>query len=125
MRVPFHRELDEVFQSDRSIWLKMSGCAFATVFVVITAIVRGIRDGRLNIRLSPPLIAGMAGISAASGALLALVLSLKDVVRRRVIRGEPVNPVLKIYFGMGLWSLVAWFPTLLIVGFFIAIATAL
>ncbi len=41
----------------------------------------------------------------------ALLLSLKDVIRRRMDRGDSVNFFLKLYLGMGVWSLVAWFPT--------------
>jgi hypothetical protein len=123
MRIPFRRELDDVFQSDRSIWLKMGGSSIVATFAAVTSILRSNRNPHLHTDSLAPLLIVAAGISAVAGALAALALSLKDVVQRRVARGEPVNSVLRLYFGMGAWSLVAWFPTVIIVTFFILIAT--
>jgi hypothetical protein len=123
VRIPFHRELDDLFQSDHAIWLKMGGCALATIFIVITTTWRGVRTGQLPISLSAPLVAALTVASAVIGALLALALSLKDVVQRRINREEPVSPILRLYFGSGVQSLAVWFLTVLIGGFFITIAT--
>lgn len=122
MYIPFHEELDDVFRGGRSIGLKMGGCAFATTFVVITTTLRGVLQDRLHLSLTATMIAALAGASAATGALLGLALSLKDVVRRRIALDEPVNPVLRLYFGTGGWSLVAWFMTVLSVTFLITTA---
>ncbi len=100
----------------------MGGCAFATIFIVITTTVRGIRGEQLHLSLSAPLIAALTVASAAVGASLALALSLKDVVQRRLAEREPVNPLLELYFGMGGFSLAVWFFTAIIGTFLILLA---
>jgi hypothetical protein len=114
VRVPFGRELDDLFKSDRAIWLKMGGCGFATAFVVVTTVLRGIHTGQLAFALSGLLISILIVTSFGVGAILALALALKDVVVRRITRGEPVSPLLRIYFGMRRRSLLVWFVTAII-----------
>ena len=94
----------------------MGGCAFVTTALVLSTTLKAIYRQRLHIAVSTVLIVVLVGISAATGAFLALALSVKDVVRQRIARGEQVNLLLRIYFGMGFVSLVAWFPTVLVIG---------
>jgi hypothetical protein len=122
---PFRRELDDLFRTDRSIWWKIVGSAFATTFVVFFSAQTAISNGPLKNELSLSLVAAIAGTTSAIGAFLALALSLKDVVERRVKRGDSVNPLLKLYLGLGFWSLVVWFPTALFAAIFITIAAAI
>lgn len=109
MGVPFRRELDDLFQSDGSILLKMGGAGVATAAVVIAGAVKFSRDPKSHIELSTPLIVGLALGSLVLGAVLALALSLKDVVRRRIDRGKSVSPLLRLFFGGGRGSLALWF----------------
>jgi hypothetical protein len=112
-----------LFRRDFALWKKISGAGFVTGFVVtISAWDRALR-GQLPIPLTIPTFATILVISADIGALLALALSLKDVVTQRVANGQPVNPILRVYLGMGIWSLVAWFPTILVAALVISLAT--
>jgi hypothetical protein len=126
MRVPFHSELDETFRSDRSIWLKIGGCSLVSVFVVLLGVYRGVRRGSLAIELTTPLIVGLAAASVALGALIGLALSLKDTVAQRLMRGDHVNPFLRIYFDGETRCVFAWFVTaiVLVLGVTVVFSTA-
>ena len=56
MRVPFHNELDETFRSDRSIWLKIGGCAFASAFIVLVGAFRFARQPETKFELTTSVI---------------------------------------------------------------------
>ena len=116
MRIPFHSEFDEVFRGDRSVWLKMVGCALVTVFVVLISMARMAARGARGIELTGRAIVAAALVAAGIGALIGLTLALKDVVERRRAGGLPVNPVLRLYLGMRTVSLVVWFFTALVGG---------
>lgn len=115
MGVPFRRELDDLFQSDHSILLKMGGAGVATAVVVVGWVVKHSRDPKSHFELSTPLMVGLALGSLVVGAVLALALSLKDVVRRRMERGKRVSPLLRLLFGGGRGSLVLWFVLAIVV----------
>ncbi|WP_076351769.1 hypothetical protein [Paludisphaera borealis] len=112
MRLPFRNELDEVFRSDKPVWLKIAGCAAVTGFVVVVSILRSRRQGSLGIDLTAQAIVALGLASAALGAGVGLALALKDVVRRRLDRGERVNPLLVLFFGYGVRSRVVWVSVL-------------
>lgn len=101
MRLPFRNELDEVFRSDRPVWLKIAGCAAVAAFVVVVSILRSRRQGSLGVDVSTGTIVAIGAASAALGAGVGLALALKDVVRRRLDRGGCVNPLLALVFGYG------------------------
>jgi hypothetical protein len=63
--------------------------------------------------------------SIVVGMLVVLLLTLRDVVARRVDAGKPVNPLLKAYFGRGNGCLTVflWFCTVIVVTIIIAMAT--
>ena len=106
MRLPLSCELDDVFRNDRWVWLKMGGGALATVFIAL----RSFRMQEAHALTDNTRIAILA-VAAALGAILGLALSLKDAVQRRKTAGKPVNPLLQLYFGAGVWSLLIWILT--------------
>jgi hypothetical protein len=109
VRVPFSRELDELFQQDRRAWLKVLGGAFVGAVLSWSMIRKQpIKDE------GPFVVACMVILFALAGACAVLLLSLKDIVRRRVDDGKPVNLVLRAYLALGTWSLLLWFFTVLI-----------
>ena len=98
------------------------GCsASVSVFVVALGLFRSSRQHDLPFKLSPPLVCILAGSSAALGALLCLALSLKDVVARRMARGDPVHPMLRIYFGGGIRCLACWSGTIILLVFVVSV----
>jgi hypothetical protein len=113
-------ELDEAFRSDRSIWLKLGGCGFVAVCVVITAMVRSHRRGNAGFALTTNNLAIAASVAASIGVFLGLVLSLKDVVERRLSDGRRIHPLLRLYLGSRKKSLVIWFFTIIVVVFIAA-----
>jgi hypothetical protein len=60
-------------------------------------------------------------IFMVGGGFAGLLLGLADTVRRRVAGREPVNPILRAYFARGVWSIVLWFPTVILAVFFVMI----
>ena len=40
VKVPFQKKLDDLFQGDRTIWLKMGGGAFVGAFIGATVLAR-------------------------------------------------------------------------------------
>ena len=118
MRLPFHRELDDTFRGDHSLPAKMLGGALVASFVTVTAIIRGERQGTLHSSLTTK---GYVWLGVGAGVLgmgFVLILSFKDAVVRRLERGEPVAPLLRLYFGKGARSYLAWFVTILLGTFF-------
>jgi hypothetical protein len=102
---PFHNELDEVFRGDRSIWLKIGGSAFVCAS---GALLHFNADPKATIAFELAMIAAMAVI----GAVIGLMLSLRDVVRRRLAAGKPVNLLLRLYLGGGMGTLLGWILTI-------------
>jgi hypothetical protein len=107
--IPFSGELDDLFQQDRRIWLKVLGGGF----VGAIASLGGLR--RLPEKdLAPVVVACLVTVFTIGGAGAVLALSLKDIVRRRIDDGKPVNVVLRAYLAGGVWSLLLWFITVLV-----------
>lgn len=103
MRMPFQNELNDAFVSDRSIWLKIGGSAFAAGLLAFVTI----RRGRANAGSGAGELIAVA-VTAAIGGCVGLALSLKDVVRSRRIAGKSVNPLLRLFFDKGIVSLLLW-----------------
>ena len=116
MRIPFSREFDLVFRNDRGLIWKMIGAAAVTSIVVVWSWPRTIEAKNWAPELTPTLVGILILGSSIVGAGLALVLSLKDTIEQMI---ERPNPILRFYFGMGLFSLFAWVPTVLFLGFLV------
>src|SRR5262245_31181181 len=116
MFFPFRRELDDAFSHDSSIWLKMAGCALVGILIAVYSLAK--MDHK---DLTPAGAAIVIAVVACGGMFVGILLSLKDVVARRIENGEPVSLVLRIYFGWGGGSLLIWFLTIFI-GTFVMIA---
>ena len=117
MRVPFGKELDEVFRGDRSIWLKVLGCGFVASALVVFMLLRersGATAGNPGIQVSNSVLALIGVLSAVGGCVLGVLLSLKDVVGRRINEGRTVHPLLRLYFASRFKSLAMWIVTVLV-----------
>lgn len=100
MWIPWRNELDEVFRRDKAIGLKAAGGAAVAVYLVIHQVLKMDRQGGLeevSVTTTGLILLGIG--SAVLGACLALSLSLRDVVRRRLDRGARVHPLLVLVFG--------------------------
>ena len=116
-RVPFGKELDEVFRGDRSIWLKVLGCGFVASALVVSMLLRersGAAHGQSGLQVSNPVLAIVGVLSAIAGCILGVLLSLKDVVRLRIDQGRAVHPLLSLYFASRFKSLAMWIVTVLV-----------
>jgi hypothetical protein len=96
MWMPFHREIDDLFQSDRSIWMKAGGAALLCGVLSASALFRDDAPG-----MSAWIAVGVIASISVVGAIVCVLLSLKDVVRRRLSEGKPVHLLLRICFGSG------------------------
>lgn len=124
MYFPFRRELDEIFSGDLGIPWKMAGGAIVAACFVVAETLRGFLKGDLPIEATPWTIGGIAAVSAALGAALALLLSLGDIVKDRDEKGEPISLPLRILFAMG-GPLVAWLVIALVLTLAIIYASGL
>lgn len=94
--------------------LKTAVSAGVTAFVVIGMMVEfAVQNGGIA---AVPLTAYAAAflIAVLVGCALGLMLELKDVVERRCAAGQPVNPILRAYFGSQIRSLLLWFVTIIV-----------
>ena len=121
MQIPFRHELDEILCSGRSIWLKLFICATVTSFGVIEVLLESDFGPQGKLKLSATWIWVIGAASACLGAMIGLALLLKDTVGRRIERGSPVNPLLRILFGKGKTSLAIWFVSTMIAVFVLTI----
>jgi hypothetical protein len=119
--VPFHEDIEELFASDKSIALKLLGGAFVGGFLGLRLAVND--PNQRGPGFSPPTQAIIAVGGAIVGALIVLILPLRDHVARRLAQGKRVNPLLRAYLGLGnlVLSLVLWLVTALIATFTITI----
>ncbi len=124
--LPFRRELEDLFVSDKSIVLKMLGGAFVSSLVAAREFFKEKENAPSPLPMTTRVffVVGAGGI----GAFVVLFLSLRDVVIRRVESGKRVHPILRAYMGKDrVWRTVAlWFVTVIIVTFIVTlISTAL
>ncbi|SIO44638.1 hypothetical protein SAMN05444166_4794 [Singulisphaera sp. GP187] len=122
-KVPFQRELEDLFASDKSVILKLLGGAFVGVALSLRMVLKDANGGASKFS-STAKIAILAG-SAIVGAFVVIGLLLRDVVVRRVEQGKRVNPLLRAYFGKGNGCLMValWFFTVIFVTFVVTILT--
>jgi hypothetical protein len=120
-KVPFQRELEDLFSSDKSIILKLLGGAFVGAVFSLRVLFKKGDGASLGNTARVVVFVGAAII----GALVVLLLTLRDVVARRVDAGKSVNPILKAYFGRGNGCLMVflWFCTIIAATFIITMAT--
>ncbi|MHC5539488.1 hypothetical protein ACYOEI_14820 [Singulisphaera rosea] len=123
-KVPFRREIEDLFASDKSIALKMIAGAFVGVVVTMGSLFK--EPGRGGLTTATPVKVAIAIIAAAVGAIVVLGLSLRDVVVRRVDQGKRVNFLLRAYFGQGngCLMLALWFITVIVITLIVTIFTA-
>lgn len=91
--IPGGSTFNEIFQSDRSIWIKILGGAVATPIILVVLMLRAKRRGGgagAAIDLSSPTMIGALAASMVFGGILATLLTAKDVVQRRLANGQPV-----------------------------------
>jgi hypothetical protein len=103
MHVPFQAELNDVFAKDRSIWLKIGGGAIVGALLSLRMITREPAKG-----MTDSVAVIVVGVTALIGACVGLALSIKDVVQSRRAAGKSVHPVLRLFFGLGILSLLIW-----------------
>ncbi len=122
-KVPFRREIDDLFASDRSIVLKLLGGAFVGGLVSLRAVLKDPKAGGPD--SSTPVKVTIVSGAAVVGMLVVLLLSLRDVVVRRVEKGQRVNPLLRAYFGRGngCLMLALWFITIILATFIVTMLT--
>jgi hypothetical protein len=103
MSVPFSKDLDKLFRSSTSIWLKIG--AGGLVGFLLSA---GAIFGKEGAGFSSSMKTGIAITVTLLGMLLGLALSLKDLVAKRKSEGSQVPFLLNLLFGMGVISLIVW-----------------
>jgi hypothetical protein len=121
MRIPFQRKLDDLFRSDRSIWLKIGGGVLVTLYVAVKSVFpqEKVADRAMVLRVS---IISLL-VALVCGGLISFLLTMKDRMKQRLAKGERVNPLLRAYLCMGVWSLLLWCPTIFFLGIFLIIIT--
>ena len=122
-KVPFQSEIEDLFASDKSIIIKLLGGAFVGAVLSLRVVFKGAKGNAATLSDTARVVVFIG--AAVIGALVVLLLTLRDVVARRVERGKRVNPLLKAYFGRGNGCLMVflWFCTIIVVTFIITMAT--
>lgn len=123
VKVPFHREIEDLFASDKSVLLKLLAGAFVGGFVSLRVALKDSKGGAPA--FSTPAKVTIVVAAASIGMVVVLLLLLRDVVVRRVERGRSVNPFLRAYFGQGNGCLMAalWSVTVIFVTFLVTMLT--
>ena len=122
MWVPFSRQINAVFESERSLLLKLVAGAFVG-FCVGASLACGWAANHLE---NIPVLVYFAIVAGAIVLAVGLVfvLYLKDAVLRRIASGKPVHRVLRLLLASGWLSLLLWVVATLAVSLFLAIALA-
>jgi len=110
--VPFKDEIDRAFQQDRNLPRKLLGAVVVGLAVGLGSALHAHPDERLVATLI--YCTCMTGGSVLACVAGVFVLTLKDVVQRRIRDGETVNPVLRLYLATGALSLAMWFGTVIV-----------
>lgn len=107
---PFKSELDDLFRNDRSAWWKiLCGVGVGALLGAKAAAVDG-NGGNAPALESLTLTALLSGF--VGGVAVAFCL-MRDVVMERIKARRPVNPLLRAYLAAGLFSVIAWFVTII------------
>jgi hypothetical protein len=121
MPIPFRQSIDRTFKSDRPVRVKIALGVFVTLCMTVVGLVRSPKPP--DPKTEMPLIIGGLIFATACGGVISYLLHVKDRVKHRLARGERVNLLARAYLGMGIWSLVLWFPTIFITGIFFIIVS--
>lgn len=124
--IPGGSTFNDIFQSDRSIWIKILGGAVATPIILVVLMLRAKRRGGgagANIDLTSPTMLGVLAGSVVLGGALGALLTAKDVVQRRLANSQPVAFPWRLLFGMRMVSVgCVWIPVTIIVIIIAAVA---
>jgi hypothetical protein len=108
MFLKFPKEFDVIFRRKGALWLKMlTGAAVCGIVTAVTLF----EQRAQNLHLDSNTEAIVIVVAMAVGALVGLMLSLKDYVRLRLMNYQPVNIVLRAYFCWGGLSVMIWIVT--------------
>lgn len=117
--IPGGSTFNDLFQSDRSIWIKVLGGAVATPIILVVLMLRAKRRGGgagANIDLTSPTMLGVLMGSVVLGGALGALLTAKDVVQRRLVNSQPVAFPWRLLFGMRMVSVgCVWIPVAIVV----------
>ncbi|MDR3636384.1 MAG: hypothetical protein P4L84_21455 [Isosphaeraceae bacterium] len=122
-KVPFQREIEDLFASDKSAILKLLGGAFVGAILSMRVALKNPGVGGPTFSTTTKAVIIIGG--AVFGALAVLLLMLRDVVIHRVEEGKRVNPILRAYFGKGNGCLMAflWVMTVIFATFVVTMLT--
>jgi hypothetical protein len=122
-KIPFRSEIEDLFASDKSIIWKLLGGAFVGAALSMTVVLKGPQGKAPQMSMTARVIVLIG--ATVIGALVVLLLTLRDVVARRVDAGLKVNPLLKAYFGRGNGCLMVflWFCTIVVATLIVTMAT--
>jgi hypothetical protein len=123
VKVPFQKKLDDLFQGDRTIWLKMGGGAFVGAFIGATVLER-VSEMPQGLKVTPVGVALSVTIGALFGAALVAMLALKDSTRRRIEQGQGVYPIFRLFFAAGAWSILFWGVAVTLITLIVTLFTA-
>lgn len=101
--------------SDRiegSAWIKVLIGALTTPLVVVAFLVGQVFAGAAGgAWITASIVIPMLVCAGLVGGALGALLALKDYVDKRLLAGQPITFPLRLFFGYGLWSLLAvWLP---------------
>jgi len=110
--LPTFSEFDELFRSDKAIWLKMLGAAAVTGILAFGAVLKSHQRHAAAERIGAAGEAIVIFGAMTLASIVVLALSIKDIVRRRIDEGRKVNFVLRLLLGMRWLSLAIWCVTI-------------
>ena len=118
--IPFSKQINETFESDRRLLLKLAAGAFVGVVLGISLS----RRWAVAHHNDTPVFVYVAivGGSIALAVGLVVILNLKDAVRNRVAHRKPVNVLLRLLLASGLRSLIVWVLLAFVASLVLAIA---
>ena len=114
----------EIFTSDKSIWMKMLGGAAATPLLVFSMMGKAERRGGAGAESADLSMVFILLGSVVLGAVLGALLTAKDVVQRRLSNGQSVALPWVLLFGKGLISAIfIWMPLVILLTLAVVVLT--
>jgi hypothetical protein len=104
----FREVLDDAFREDAKLPWKLLAAAAVGAAIGVRVCFGLSNDGHAKGHLEFLCTTGAIAIVCV---VVALLLSLKDVVKRRIREGKPVSLLLRFYLASGLLSFVFWMAT--------------
>lgn len=113
MWIPFSKQINSTFESDRRLSLKLAAGA---LFGFVLGVLLSLQWARDHFNNTPPVVyAAIVGGCIALSVSLVTILSLKDAVRKRIARGQPPNLLLRLLLSRGFVAvLLAFIVTLVL-----------